>query len=225
VEILMTVDQKSVDDMARIMRALEGKTFDAPSDDMMITEGSEYIAQEIAPAVTSSSVSTPDIDAMKNILLKLKEADAGAPARISEASRSDSQFAEALVTDKTPTGVRIGNWEIVVNESARGKSYDVTDSSGLMIAKDLYLYDAAYGITKRLNEGVGITDVRVRDFLKLEEDYAKNLQDAATFKERAKSLREKGENSRAAIAEDRFDNSSSQALSAHDEILRLAGLR
>jgi hypothetical protein len=219
----MTVDRKSVDDMARIMRALEGKS-DTISDERMLTEGDEFVAQEIAPAV-STGVSTPDIDAMKNILLKLKEADASAPARISEASRLDPKLAEALVTDKTDTGVRIGNWEIVINEGARGKTYDVIDSSGLMIAKDLYLYDAAYGITKRLNEGVGITDLRVRDFLKLEEDYAKNLKDAAMFKERAKSLREKGENLRAAVAEDRFDASSGQALSAHDEILRLAGLR
>lgn len=222
----MTVDQKSVDDMARIMRALEGKTFDAgSSDEMVLNESDDYLAHEIAPAVVSSGISTPDIDAMKNILMKLREADASAPERITEASRFDAKFAEAMVTDKTPTGVRIGNWEIVINESARGKSYDVIDSSGLLLAKDLYLYDAAYGITKRLNEGVGITDVRVRDFLKLEEDYAKNLQDAAQFKERAKTLREKGENTRAAVAEDRFDSSSIQALSAHDEILRLAGLR
>jgi hypothetical protein len=178
-------------------------------------DGSSYTGPVGRVAIASS-----DTDAMKSIL----EAFHNAQAAPQEPAR-DPEVSEALRTERTSRGARIGSWEIVVNEG-KTKTYDVVSADGhTTIAKGLYVYDAAYGITKRLNEGVAINDRRVGQLLALEEDFARNRDDASGYRERAKKLREKGEDLRASVAEDRHDEASRQALKAHEDILRLAGIR
>lgn len=221
----MTVDHKAVDDMARLMSILNEKSVGMDETDDMLIEtdipfGDDLDARPVIPPAEPAATGNPDVDAMKAILEKF-QAVGGDHLFETE----DPDVREALVTEKTPTGARIGSWEIVVTEGDI-RQYDVVHTATREpIAKDLYLYEAAYGLVKRLNEGGTINDSRVKDLLRLEEEYAKNRNDAAQYRQRTKTLREKGETVRAAVAEDRYDDASRRAKDAHERILRLAGLR
>jgi hypothetical protein len=209
----MTIDHKAVSDMANIMSILNGKTASDPVH--------AALDEQAAPsAPTPLGTPTGDKEAMKEVLMRLQ----GISTSTTFASQNDRQLAEALQTERTPRGARVGKWEIVVNEGTP-KTYDVVDQQDTVIAQGLFLYEAALGLVKRLNEGAPINSQPVRDLLKLEEDYARNRSDAVGYKERSRKLREKGEDKRAAVNEDRFDEAQRQALTAHEEILRLAGLR
>lgn len=208
----MSVDRKAIDDMANIMNILNGRT--APADD-----GDDFV-MESAPVAKPVSLGDPNIDAMKDILSRLQgvaQGETGLPR--------DKHLVEALQTEPTERGARIGAWEIVKN-ATNPVTYDVVSEDGrTVIARDLYLYEAALGLVRRLNEGMAINDKPVRDLLVLEENYVRARNDAVNYKQRAQKMQTLGETKRAAVAEDRFDRAQGEAMSAHEEILRLAGLR
>lgn len=249
----MTVDRRAVDDMAKIMAALNAQSqqsfaaapvtesidpsmgfepvgdpdFD-PNAGYDVSEGYNPYSSGFNPETgeapsgmsTRVAVASAETEDMKRIMMALRSADAPAPARL-----NDPALEEAVVTARTPRGAKIGTWEILVKEGKARKSYDVVSEDGsVIIARDLVVYDAAYGIAKRLNEGVAINDPTIRHFLALEEGFAKKANDATVYRERAKKAAEKGDTVRQAVAEDRHDEAARQAILDHKEILRLAGI-
>ena len=231
----MTVDRKAIDAMANIMSILNQKTAE---DDVftgeMITEGylgsdvydptpENYTPDAAGERVRSTSVGSADAEAMKEVLLRLQNlSESAAPA---QDGMVDHELNEALVTVPTPRGARIGSWEIIKNQG-KHPTYDVVSADGsTTIAKDLFVYEAAYGLTKVLNKGVPINDSRVTELLRLEESFVTKRNDAEAYKQRAKKFRESGEDHRANVAEDRHDDVTRQAQQLHEDILRLAGRR
>lgn len=214
----MSVDRKAIDDMAKIMNALNGQSIaEAESHDLP----NDLMEGEATPVLVTGS-GDQGIEAMKKILLAMNGA---APAVTESAKPRDVEYEEALVTEQTPRGARIGAWEIVVNEG-QVKTYDVCSEDGeVVIARGLYLYEAALGLVRRLNEGVAINDKPIRDLMVLEENFARARNDAVSYKARSQNLHARGETKRALVAEDRFDRAQGEATSAHEEILRLAGIR
>jgi hypothetical protein len=107
------------------------------------------------------------------------------------------------IAELTDRGTRIGSWEIVINEDARGlKSFDVTNiHTGEPIATDLTLYDAAHGIVRSLNDGGTINSRTIRDILNLEAQYSSSRQDAALFRSRMETSTT---DSRRAVMEARY---------------------
>lgn len=215
----MTVSRDEIDAMANLMRILEGKS-------AVETARPETASAPTPAAAPELGTMEGDKAAMKAVLMALQgvsESVVAPPTPVSP--RVDPALREAALTEKTPRGVRIEGWEIVVNEG-RIKTYDVVSIDGnTTIAKDLYLYEAALGLVRRLNEGVAINDSRVASLLKLEENFVRNHQNATVFKERARKAEAQGDTRRAAIAEDRQDEAARQAQSDMEEILKLAGLR
>lgn len=227
----MTVDRKAIDAMANIMSILNQKTAeDDAYTGEMITEG--YLGSDVYDPTPSdyvpeptharpTSIGSPDTEAMKEVLLRLQNlSESAAPA---QDGMVDHELKEALVTVPTPRGARIGSWEIIKNQG-KLPTYDVVSADGsTTIAKDLYVYEAAYGLTKVLNKGVPINDSRVTELLRLEESFVTKRNDAEAYKQRAKKFRESGEDHRANVAEDRHDDVARQAQQLHEDILRLAG--
>lgn len=210
----MTVDSKAIADMANIMAVLNGQTaVETAQDDVLAESAIPTVAKPV-------SMSDPSIDAMKSILTKLQ-----AVAEGTTGEPRDQRLVEALRTEPTERGARIGSWEIVKNPGETA-TYDVVSEDGhTVIARDLYLYEAALGLVRRLNEGMAINDKPIRDLMLLEENYVRARNDAVGYKQRAKKMHALGESKRAEVAEDRFDRAQTEALAAHDEILRLAGLK
>lgn len=233
----MSVDTKATEDMASLMRMLSETSGAVTASVAPVGMGADMVSYDYDAADVYDpndipmashlddrppvNVSSGEVDLMKSVLEAFNAAQANATVRAAE----DPELREAMVTTRTSRGARIGSWEILENDG-KIKTYDiVAEGTELAIAKDLYLYDAAYGIAKALNEGAVINSTRVRSLLRLESDFAKNRDDASAFKARAKKLREQGETRKAAVAEDRLDEAARQAKMAHEEILRLAGVR
>lgn len=210
------MDRASIDDMARLMRLMNGET-DLPQTTGRIS----------APHTSSAPKGDPEVEAMKVILERLNQASGEVVERLYEEAEHDHELGEALATDTTEHGARIGGWEIRVNEVGIGdRRYDVVNAvTKEPIAKDLFLYEAAYGLVKHLNQGVTINDRRVRHLLRIEEEFVRNRTDAASHKRRRDRLNDQGDEVGAAIAEDRFDESKRRAIIARDRLQHLAGIR
>lgn len=145
-------------------------------------------------------------------------------AALMDRAKIDPELREAMQTFETPTGTRVGSWEIRVNEDARGlKSYDVVSTvTGDSITTELTLYDAAHGIVRLLNEGVGINNAKIRDILNIEAEYARARMKAAEFRDRQRIYESSREFSRAAVMEDRFEDALSKAKTARSRLAKIS---
>jgi hypothetical protein len=189
--------------MAAIMAAMNSATGDAPQS-----------------AGASSSVTAAGYDAgsdeakkaaMGNIMKKFREAT----ENVRETAQTDDALMEAFCTERTNTGVRISEWEIVIteNDGRSGKFYHVVRDD-INLATDLRLYEAALLLTQELNRGASITSEKVREILRLEEEFAKNLEDASRY---ARVIRSSS-GQKKHIAEARYSDARAKAISAKDQI-------
>lgn len=137
-----------------------------------------------------------------------------------EGGNGNTDFAEALETEVTETGVRVGSWKIDVHkDEGFGKFYNISHTiTNEPIASDLRLYEAAYGIVKALNEGETFTSGRVKAIVDLERDYARALADAVNFSSRMKIT----EGMKHDVAEARYSEARRQALAAKNAIKKLS---
>lgn len=168
----------------------------------------------------------PSIEAMKNILRAFNGSSSLSTSpdkRLTERSNYDRELREALITESTERGTRVGSWEILITENHGLKQFDVINvHTGEPIATDLTVYDAALGITRRLNEGQTINSKAIRDILNAEASYDSNRQDAATFRARVNESVRSGNDSRADIMEARFTEAVSKAKLARVKLGKLA---
>lgn len=163
----------------------------------------------------------PAVNAMQNILDMFKTDPA---TNMAERSLTDRQLAEAMVTETTPNGVRVGSWEIEISESNGLKFYSVSNiHTGEPIASDLTLYDAAKGIASALNEGMTINTPTVRKLLNAEGAYSRARQNAAEFRQSMQIAESRGDRQKRAIAEDRFNEALARAKEARATLTRLVG--
>lgn len=215
----MAVDPNEKNEMARLIAMMnQNVQFDeyAPAPEAI------PVTRMIESALPLSDID-PAVAAMKNIL----EAFHGTQSpdrRLSERSDRDRELREALVTEVTPRGTRVGSWEIVGNENYQGlKDYDVVNiHTGEPIATALTVYDAALGITRHLNEGLTINSREIREILNTEASYDSNRQDAAIFRSRLEASQHTGNVSRATVMEARYVESLEKAKTARVKLSKLA---
>jgi hypothetical protein len=209
------VDENEINAMRRAQMAMAGLDFTsaAPLSESVVETTSDTVIA--APVPTSD----PSIDAMKNIMLLFQNAGQTVGETLAEDARMSRPFRDALITEATPRGARVGAWEIQVHESGKSKSYDLLHSdTGDVIARDLRLYEAAQALTEALNDGESITGPTIRDILRIEEDYSRNLQDAIQFRHAGRIAESKGDMRKAAICEDRYGAARQRALTARAEL-------
>ena len=215
----MAVDPKEKNEMARLITLMnEGVVF----EDNAETEETSYLEGSI-PARNDSSMLDPSIAAMKSIL----EAFNGSQSldkRLADRSETNRELREALVTEVTDRGTRVGSWEIIINENGEGlKNFDVTNvHTGEPIASNLTVYDAALGIARYLNEGMTINSREIRDILNVEASYDSSRRDAANFKSRMETFSRSGNASRAGIMEARYVESLDKAKSARINLTKIS---
>lgn len=205
-----------------------------PTSDMMrlIQAMNEGVSLDEAPPPPTRSLpqqvermggihADPAVNAMQNILDMFKTS--GDPAsNMAERSLTDRQLAEAMVTETTENGVRVGSWEIEISESNGLKFYSVSNvHTGEPIASDLTLYDAAKGIASALNEGMTINTPTVRKLLNAEGAYSRARQNAAEFRQSMQIAESRGDRQKRAIAEDRFNEALARAKEARATLTRL----
>lgn len=165
----------------------------------------------------------PSVDAIQRILDVFKTNGDPATA-MSERAQTNRALAEAMVTDVTENGVRVGSWEISITEDNGLKAYSVSNiHTGEPIASDLTLYDAAKGIASALNEGKTINTPVVRRLLNAEGAYSRARQNAAQYRQSMTIAESRGDKRKHAVAEDRFQEALARAKEARATISKLVG--
>jgi hypothetical protein len=241
------VDPQSVNEMKRLMEMFNGAIasntpaelppgFEAPptfeydipeelagyTNDGYASLNDNQPASYSAPApIPSVPVSMSESEHMKEILRRFYEASNSSVERIQERAETNPRLKEALVTKKTPKGVQVGSWEIRVHEESNGtKTYDVVNvHTSEPIAHDLSLYESALSLTKMLNKNVGINNPRIHEILRLEDEFTRQRTDASTFKRKINRMIKEGDEFRAHIAEDRYNECKTQAVSLRNQLI------
>ena len=182
-----------------------------------------YDVEDLTPR--HQAIESAEMLDMKNFLSIIVEQDEvvapiRAPIRTPiRETRRDNILAEALVTSKTLRGARVGDWEIVIIEEGKSKRYDVIHSkTESIIARNLYLGEAASSLVSALNSGKGINDPSIRPILEAEDEYARCVVDAAHHMRMLKEAEASGDNNRAGIFEARLSESRGRAKSARERV-------
>lgn len=201
------IDRSEVDQMSKFMTALNGMS--AFDDSSAVAPVSEAVSRP-------SPIMGEGIAEMKSILERFYTAT----ERVISEQEYDQPLREALATERTSTGARIGSWEIRLNESGKRTLYDVVNVlSGEALASDLLLYEAAYGLVRILNNGGKINSREALDLMRAERDYAGSVHDMALFKHR---LIHNPDSPRVHVFEARYGDAKRRALSARDRVSDLA---
>ncbi len=206
----MTVDHRQVTEMSRLIGLLNGNGTPEP------------IVANTPPA---NQCGDSNVNAMRDILQRFQTVSSGVEAvtetLVTETAR-DHSLRAAMMTEESEDGVRIGPWEIRVKTATGRKMYDVVheDDDVIIIASDLTLYEAAYGIANALAQGKPITTPFFRDLLAAEGDFASALHDAIHFRH---ALRKPLHETRRAVLEDRYDAAKRKAAIARRRVETLVG--
>jgi hypothetical protein len=196
------VERSEVDQMAKFMAAMN----DTPSD----TPG----------GAASPSTGKADDSAVAEMKLILERFHAAADQIVTEAPY-DHDLREALATETTDRGVRIGAWEIQPHPAGKHKLYDVVNAvNGAPLAIDLLLYEAARGLVRMLNDGGRINSKEVIDLLRAEQEYGSLVNDMVHYKRR---LTENASSARILVFEARYSDAKRRATQARERIGRLTG--
>jgi hypothetical protein len=220
----MAVTIQEIEEMARIRRILNGEYAEEMESvaHSVVTEHQTSYGDATYLNESPREIGTvgDPTDDMKEILRRFNQGASQSVQRIAESDDTDREFHTALVTEKTPNGVKVGSWEIKVYEDQGNKTYDICNvKTAEPIARDLTLYESALAITKMLNKNMGINHRQVMEVLTLEDDYARARQDAALFKRKARRMNESQNQFEACVADDRYREARALAIKHRDKIV------
>jgi len=161
-------------------------------------------------------------NAMADILTKLNDVS----NQIVTDSRFNPQLNEAIHTQRTNTGVKVGNYEILIKEDQSriaGKQYYgiYHVKSGDIIASDITLYEIAISAVKYLNNGKYVNSSMIRNLFEIDDRYTSHKTDAIRFKGKSKSLEKSGDFRKSEVYESRYQSSIAAAATAKQDIKRL----
>ena len=214
----MTVSSEDKAAMARLLQIMEGKT---PSPITPTYNNS------VDPVVLAGpgQVTQRDVQAMADVLKKLNGAIGDVSATMVTESQYDPQLKEALITTKTSDGVKIGAYQIKINQNddrmVNKQSFSVINKiSGETIAHELGLYEAAHGLVKLLNAGNFVNSLPVRELLESEAAYTSHKMDEIRYKKRMKKA-QMTKDSSYDLYEARRQNSMDRAMIAKAKVKKL----
>lgn len=192
-----------------------------------------YVESNISIPSGYSQVTESDVKDMKSILERFNQATVDIAQNLAKEViyekdfYKDTELKEAIMTRPTDSGVQIGKWEIriIVEEKSNGKEqkrYSVVhNKNNMVIAEDLVLYEAAYGIVKLLNRGKTITSSDIKEILKIEDRYNELRSEALNFKRRSINAYKQKDEKSAQIFENKFEHSKSLASMSHKQLKKL----
>jgi hypothetical protein len=188
-----------------------------------VAQMSKFIAALDRPAgTTDTSAKLPSGEGVAEMKAILERFHAAADNIIAEAP-IDREFREALVTEPTAHGARIGPWEIRARTLRTHKMYDVVNVlNNQPLASDLLLYEAAHGLVRILNEGGRINSPAAIELLNAEQEYGQLVQDMVLYKHR---LTKQPNSPRRPIFEARYGDAKRRAILARERVQRLAETR
>ena len=217
----MTVNPEEKMAMTRLLQIMNGQT-PLPVSNTSNTNTS-VSPVELAGA---GQVTRADVDAMAQVLTRLNNVVGQVSTEILLESDKNTEIAQALVTEATPSGVKIGRYEIKINldESrlVNKQNFSVVNKlTGEVLAHELGLYEAAHALVKMLNTGQYINSQNVRELLEAEASYTSHKMDAVRFKRRAKKSYLEGKTHETSLYEARKVDAMDKAMSAKARIKKI----
>lgn len=187
-----------------------------------VAQMAKFIAALDEPGAAETVTRGPGDPGVAEMKVILERFHAAADNIITEAP-IDRELREALITEPTTQGARIGPWEIRARTLRTHKLYDVVNIlNNQPLASDLMLYEAAHGLVRMLNEGGRINSPAAIELLRAEQEYGQLVHDMVLYKHR---LTKQPNSPRRPIFEARYGDAKRRALLARERVHRLAETR
>lgn len=217
----MTVSSQERDAMARLLQIMNGEK---PTAHMQIHENHNHTHSMELPG--AGVVTTQEVQAMADVLRRLNNVVDATHTQMMQESRTDHHLQEALITEETPHGVKIGVYQIQQHQDATrlaGTQYYsvVNKHTGETLAHELSLYEAAHGLVKLLNKGQFINSSSVRELLEAESAYTSQRIDAVRHHRSQKTAQRKADPMRAQLMESRKQAALDRALQAKTQVRKI----
>lgn len=212
----MTVSPEERDAMAKILRMMGGED---PGPRATLTESATSV--ELAGP---GQVTKADVDAMSMVLGKLNSISNHVVDSMITESSITPQVSEALQTERTKDGVKVGRYQILVKEDSSriaGKQfYSIYNSlTNDTIADDISLYETALAVVRLLNSGKFANSSEVRKLFEQDDSYSSHKVDAIMFKRKMNSVVDPSKRN---IYESRYQASLDRCMAAKKNIKLLA---
>jgi hypothetical protein len=213
----MGVSQQDKDEMSKFLAILDGKK--VPKT---VYESNTPRPVELAgPGQTTQA----DVAAMANVLKSLNKISDNVVTQLVEDTKFDSETREAMITEKTDTGVKIGHYEINVfqaNSRIAGKQYYqiVNSTTKEIIAQDISLYETARTVVKKLNQGKFVNHPEIRKLFEYDDIYSSQKVDALRFK---KLMSQVNNEFKRDLYESRYQASVDRCMQAKKAVQKMAG--
>lgn len=212
---MANVSPEETNAMKRLLEMMDGKEPSTPAPKVQ----HNYSDIELAGA---GQVTRKDIDAMASVLAKLNNVT----QQVISESHRDPILHEAVETQKTDHGVKVGNYQIMIKEDQKrlaGKQYYSIYhvKSNDIIADDISLYETALTVVKLLNSGRYVNDTIIRKLFESDDRYTAHKTDAVRFKIRAKKSEKIGDHLKKEVYESRYQASTSNAMNYKSDIKKI----
>lgn len=228
------VDRAEVEEMERLSRILKGER-PAPTVTSATTSAGAPNSDAI---ILQKGPTTEDVSDMANIMKNfagatgvksfthVNDAANSAVETLVEEAQNAPELREALITEQTNNGVKIGVWEITkhLREGVSKKEhiYRVHNTvTGKKIKASFLILESARAMVKLLNNGADFTHPTVKKIAEYELEYRqmrKKALEEKVFWQRAKENHSKFKMS---LFEAKFDAAKTRALLARERIINL----
>lgn len=228
----MVVSREEVNEMERLRRVLNGDRSAKPSSAIKTMDsGSSPILDGVSTGVTQQ-----DISEMSKILKnfsdatgvqsfkKLHDNATNVVAELKNRSNTSVELREALVTEKTDDGVKIGSWKIIkgTRQSSLGnpESYFRVHNvdTGQRIKAVFLVSESAMSVIKILNGGADIRHPTIQKIARLEMDYRSAKERALQEKQYLLRAKEKNREFKINLYEAKYEVSRTRALLIREQI-------
>lgn len=213
------VSQEERDAMIRLRAVMDGKPIPSTITETQHQHGHVNHIMPIdipGPGQTTQQ----DVDAMASVLSRLNKLSNNVVDTMLTESATMPDVADALTTERTLTGVKVGRYQIMIKEdvtrTAGKQFYSIYNSlTNDTIADDISLYETAISVVRLLNGGKFANSPEVRKLFECDESYSSHKVDAIIFRRRQ---RKSTDPIKRDIYESRYQASLDRAMSAKRQL-------
>lgn len=217
------VTQEDRNAMMRLKAIMNGE----PVPVMESQRGPMHQMMPPGPPILGGAASREEVDAMADVLTRLNSLSNNVVDTMLTESVSTPEVSDALYTERTQTGVKIGRYQILIKEditrTAGKQYYSIFNSlTNDTIADDISLYETAISVVRLLNNGKFANSQEVRKLFECDESYSSHKVDAIMFKRRLKTSKDPVKQD---IYESRYQASLDRAMIAKKQLKILTSAR
>lgn len=215
-----TQDDKN--EMARLMQIMEGKR-----PPPIALKSQANIKDPILLSTKPTEKEISDMDRFLKIVKgdqSLNNKVTSAVETLVEDAKDDSRLQEALITEQTENGMKIGVWEIrkTVHEGLTSKNetlyYIKNTSTNSNIKAQFMILESAKTIVRLLNKGVNVSDEKIQNIASLELEYRRLREKALKEKQMWRRANKANDEFKMTLYEATFDAAKSRALYIREKI-------